>query len=165
MPSVTASRRRGEPYAQQPTVTQREHVLKDDHFLISRTDLKGRITYANPAFVEVSGFDHDELIGAPHNLVRHPDMPPAAFDDLWKTLKAGRHWRGVIKNRCKNGDHYWVNASVSPILEDGKTVGFVSMRTKPSQAEVERAEAVYARMNEGRSSRYALARGQLVRKG
>ncbi|RAW06719.1 chemotaxis protein [Halomonas elongata] len=146
-------------------VTQREHVLKDDHFLISRTDLKGRITYANPAFVEVSGFDHDELIGAPHNLVRHPDMPPAAFDDLWKTLKAGRHWRGVIKNRCKNGDHYWVNASVSPILEDGKTVGFVSMRTKPSQAEVERAEAVYARMNEGRSTRYALARGQLVRKG
>lgn len=146
-------------------VTQREYVLQDDHFLISRTDLKGRITYANPAFVEVSGFEHDELIGSPHNLVRHPDMPPAAFEDLWRTLKAGRRWRGVIKNRRKDGDHYWVSSSVSPILEDGKAVGFVSMRTKPSKAEVERAESVYARMNEGRSTGHALDHGQLKRKG
>ncbi|MBB3140402.1 methyl-accepting chemotaxis protein [Halomonas organivorans] len=146
-------------------VTQREYVLKDDHFLISRTDLKGRVTYANPAFVEVSGFERDELVGAPHNLVRHPDMPPAAFQDLWDTLAAGETWQGLVKNRRKNGDHYWVDASVSPIVEEGEIVGHASMRTKPERAEVELAEAVYARMREGHKTGYTLNRGRLERRG
>ncbi|MCK2185124.1 methyl-accepting chemotaxis protein [Halomonas getboli] len=146
-------------------ITQREVVLKDDHFLISRTDLKGRITYANPAFIEVSGFPRDELVGAPHNLVRHPDMPPAAFQDLWDTLAAGETWHGLVKNRCKNGDYYWVDASVSPIVEDGEVVGHASMRTKADPAEIELAEAVYARMREGHRTGYRLDRGRLVRRG
>ncbi|XKE45408.1 methyl-accepting chemotaxis protein [Halomonas organivorans] len=146
-------------------VTQREYELHEDHFLISRTDLKGRITYANPAFVEVSGFDREELVGAPHNLVRHPDMPPAAFQDLWDTLQAGESWQGLVKNRRKNGDHYWVNASVSPIIEEGEVVGYASMRTKAERADIELAEAVYARMREGQKSGYTLNRGQLERRG
>ncbi|QFT83446.1 Methyl-accepting chemotaxis protein III [Halomonas sp. THAF12] len=146
-------------------ITQREVVLDDDHFLISRTDLKGRITYANPAFIEVSGFSRDEMIGAPHNLVRHPDMPPAAFQDLWETLAAGETWHGLVKNRCKNGDHYWVDASVSPILEDGEVVGHASMRTKADPADIELAEAVYARMREGHRTGYRLDKGQLQRRG
>ncbi|MDR5866904.1 methyl-accepting chemotaxis protein [Halomonas koreensis] len=146
-------------------VTQREYALGDDDFLISRTDLKGRITYANPAFVEVSGFSREELIGAPHNLVRHPDMPPAAFQDLWDTLAAGDTWQGLVKNRRKDGDHYWVDASVSPIIEDGEVVGHASMRTKPERADVELAEAVYARMREGGKSGYTLNRGRLERRG
>ncbi|PSJ22539.1 chemotaxis protein [Halomonas sp. ND22Bw] len=146
-------------------ITQREVVLDDDHFLISRTDLKGRITYANPAFIEVSGFSKDELIGAPHNLVRHPDMPPAAFQDLWDTLAAGKTWHGLVKNRCKNGDYYWVDASVSPILEDGEVVGHASMRTKADPADIELAETVYARMREGHKTGYRLDKGWLERRG
>lgn len=98
-------------------ITQREYKLNDQHLLITRTDLDGRITYANAAFVEVSGFEHAELIGANHNIIRHPDMPPEAFADLWQAIKRGDSWQGVVKNRRKNGDHYWVQATVTPIVE------------------------------------------------
>ncbi|GKW50622.1 methyl-accepting chemotaxis protein [Halomonas sp. NCCP-2165] len=146
-------------------VTRREYPLDEHTFLISRTDLKGRITYANPAFVEVSGFSREELIGAPHNLVRHPDMPEAAFANLWETLKEGETWTGVVKNRCKNGDFYWVHASVTPIIENGETVGYASVRVKPSREEVTRAEAAYREIREGRGKRLTLHRGRLRRRG
>ncbi|WP_148254121.1 methyl-accepting chemotaxis protein [Aidingimonas lacisalsi] len=146
-------------------VTHREYELQDDDFLISRTDLKGRITYANPAFVEVSGFSREELIGAPHNIVRHPDMPTQAFDNFWSTLKAGETWEGLVKNRRKNGDYYWVRASVTPIVEEGAVQGYASVRVKADAREVVRAERVYAQMREGRKTGYRLARGTLQRRG
>ena len=95
-------------------VTQREYAFPDQQRLISTTDLKGQITYCNDIFAEVSGFARDELIRAPHNLVRHPDVPPAVFDHMWTTLKQGKPWMGIVKNRRKTGDHYWVNAYVTP---------------------------------------------------
>ncbi|PMR68687.1 methyl-accepting chemotaxis protein [Halomonas heilongjiangensis] len=146
-------------------VTRQEYQLEDDHFLISRTDLKGRITYANPAFAEVSGFSHDELIGAPHNLVRHPDMPPEAFADLWETLAAGESWRGLVKNRRKDGDHYWVDANVTPIVEDDRVVGYASVRIKATREAVERAEVAYAQMRAGKGKHLRLDRGRLRRRG
>ncbi|MEL7982255.1 methyl-accepting chemotaxis protein [Vreelandella titanicae] len=146
-------------------VSQREIELKEDDFLVSRTDTKGRITYANPAFIDISGFEHAELIGAPHNLIRHPDMPPAAFENLWKTVKTGETWRGLVKNRCKNGDHYWVNASVTPIIEDGQVVGYTSVRVQASRAAIEQAERAYTEIREGRNKRLYLDKGRLRQKG
>ncbi|QOR39180.1 PAS domain-containing protein [Billgrantia diversa] len=145
-------------------VTQREFKLSDEHLLITRTDLEGRITYANSAFVEVSGYSHEELIGAPHNLIRHPDMPQEAFDDLWKTIKKGASWQGVIKNRRKDGDHYWVQATVTPILEEDKCQGYTSVRTRPDAAVAEAAARAYAQLREGRQ-KLAVRQGQLVRRG
>lgn len=141
-------------------VTQREVELNDDDFLVSRTDLKGRITYVNPAFIAVSGFTRDELIGAPHNIIRHPDMPPAAFANLWSTAKRGETWRGYVKNRCKNGDHYWVDASVTPIVENDQVVGYTSVRVKAERAAIERVSQQYAAINAG-SRRYTLDKGAL----
>ena len=146
-------------------VTQKEYQLHEEHFLISRTDLKGRITYANPAFIDVSGFSQEELLGAPHNLVRHPDMPEAAYQNLWDTLADGESWKGLVKNRRKNGDHYWVEASVSPIVENDQVVGYASVRVKPSRQDVEKADKAYALIREGKGGRFALERGQLRRRG
>ncbi|WP_136064758.1 methyl-accepting chemotaxis protein [Modicisalibacter radicis] len=146
-------------------VSQREYVLDDEHYLISRTDLKGRITYANPAFVEVSGFSRDELIGSPHSLVRHPDMPEAAFANLWETLEAGESWQGLVKNRCKNGDHYWVNASVTPIFENGELQGYASVRVKADPEAYAHAERVYAQLRSGKARGVKLVRGQIVQRG
>ncbi|PMR77680.1 methyl-accepting chemotaxis protein, partial [Billgrantia endophytica] len=146
-------------------VTQREYKLDDQQLLITRTDLEGYITYANTAFVEVSGFSHDELIGAPHNLIRHPDMPTEAFSDLWSTIRKGDAWQGVVKNRRKNGDHYWVEATVTPILEDGKCLGYTSVRAKAEPEVVDKVEGAYARLREGRGRHLAVKQGQLVRRG
>ncbi|SDK77459.1 methyl-accepting chemotaxis sensory transducer with TarH sensor /methyl-accepting chemotaxis sensory transducer with Pas/Pac sensor [Franzmannia pantelleriensis] len=146
-------------------ITQREYVLDDEHFLISRTDLKGRITYANPAFIEVSGFTHEELIGAPHNLVRHPDMPPEAFANLWQTLQSGETWRGLVKNRRKDGDHYWVDANVTPIVENGQVAGYTSVRIKADREAIDSAEAAYRQMREGQGKHLTLERGKLRRRG
>ena len=146
-------------------ISQREYVLDDEHYLISRTDLKGRITYANPAFVEVSGFAREELIGAPHSLVRHPDMPEAAFANLWETLEAGESWRGLVKNRRKDGDHYWVNASVTPIFEAGELQGYASVRVKAEPEACAYAERVYAQLRAGKARGVKLVRGQIVRRG
>jgi len=133
-------------------VTQREYAFPDQQRLISTTDLKGQITYCNDIFAEVSGFSRDELIRAPHNLVRHPDVPPAVFEHMWVTLKQGKPWMGIVKNRRKTGDHYWVNAYVTPILDQQRQVtGYESVRTKPSREQVQRAEALYARLNAGKS--------------
>ena len=104
-------------------VTQKEFLLRDGLTIVSKTDLKGRITYINEDFIEASGFQSSELIGQPHNLVRHPDMPAEAFADLWRTLQAGRPWTGLVKNRRKDGDHYWVVANATPIREGSEVVG------------------------------------------
>lgn len=101
-------------------VTQREREFPADTRLVSMTDLQGDITFVNRDFVTISGFTESELIGSHHNLVRHPDMPTVAFADLWSTIRSGKTWRGIVKNRCKNGDHYWVDAYVMPIAQDDK---------------------------------------------
>ncbi|MGV6818010.1 MAG: methyl-accepting chemotaxis protein [Thiotrichales bacterium] len=128
-------------------VTQREVVMKDGSMLVSKTDLKGRITYCNSEFIEISGFTEGELIGKSHNIVRHPDMPPAAFEDMWRTIKQGKPWEGLVKNRCKAGDFYWVKANVAPISENGKVIGFMSLRLKPSREEIQAAESLYKELN------------------
>ncbi|PRB81294.1 chemotaxis protein [Pseudomonas sp. MYb185] len=133
-------------------VTQRERTFNANQRLISTTNLKGVVTYCNDAFVEVSGFDREELIGQAHNIVRHPDVPQAVYAHLWNDLKQGRSWMGVVKNRCKNGDHYWVNAFITPIREDDEVVGFESVRTQTTPDQVARATRLYARLNAGRKA-------------
>ncbi|WP_070887074.1 methyl-accepting chemotaxis protein [Pseudomonas argentinensis] len=133
-------------------ITGNERTFPAQQRLISTTDLKGQITYCNDAFVDISGFSRDELIRAPHNLVRHPDVPPAVFAHMWETLKAGRPWMGIVMNRCKNGDHYWVNAYVVPVLDDGKVTGYESVRSKPTAEQVQRAQALYSRINAGKAA-------------
>ncbi|MGM0433179.1 MAG: methyl-accepting chemotaxis protein [Pseudomonadota bacterium] len=130
--------RRNEP------VTGNEHVFPGHYSLITTTNLRGRITYVNDDFAEVAGFSKEELVGQPHNIIRHPDMPPAAFQNLWETIQSGRSWKGIVKNRCKNGDHYWVDAYVTPIRRDGHIVEFQSVRVKPDPEAVRRAEKLYA---------------------
>ena len=132
-------------------VTQREKPFLSGRYIASKTDLRGIITYANDAFVEISGFSREELIGKSHNIVRHPDMPPAAFEDLWKTVKSGRPWRGIVKNRCKGGDHYWVEAFVVPMKKNGQIVGYMSVRSEPTRAQIQQAEALYQQINAGRA--------------
>lgn len=144
-------------------VTQIEYQLSDTDSIVSTTDLQGNITYANPYFIEVSGFTEEELIGAPQNIVRHPDMPPQAFADLWSTIKSGLPWSGVVKNRCKNGDFYWVFANVTPVIENGKAVGYVSVRTKPSIEQVQEASRLYAAMNSGNPNQITLNQGRALK--
>ena len=146
-------------------VTEREFDVPDDATLMSTTDPRGRIGYANQAFIEVSGYSRDELQGQPHNLVRHPDMPPAAFADLWRTLEGGEPWTALVKNRRKNGDHYWVRANATPLVRNGSTVGYLSVRTKPSRDEVAAAEALYGGLAEGGRGRVRLHKGLAVRGG
>ena len=130
-------------------VTQREIPFPSGRYIVSKTDLKGAITQANDTFVELSGFTRDELIGKNHNIVRHPDMPPAAFKWLWDTIKAGYPWTGIVKNRAKNGDHYWVKALVAPLMVNGQATGYLSVRSEPTRAEIAAAEELYQRINAG----------------
>ncbi len=129
-------------------VTQKNYDYPGDELLVSTTNTKGEITHCNPAFARVSGFTYDELLGQPHNLIRHPDMPAAAFKDMWRTIAHGYPWTALVKNRRKNGDHYWVRANVTPIMEQGRPRGYLSVRTKPSAEEVQGAETLYAQMRE-----------------
>jgi aerotaxis receptor len=146
-------------------VTNQEFILDDGKTIVSTTDLKGKITYANPYFIEVSGFTEDELIGAPQNILRHPDMPVEAFADLWSTIKAGMPWSGMVKNRCKNGDFYWVYANVTPVIEAGRPVGYMSVRTKPSREQVSQADQLYREIREGNPRRLRIERGRLRQRG
>ncbi|MFZ3018202.1 MAG: PAS domain-containing methyl-accepting chemotaxis protein [Gallionella sp.] len=130
------------------SVTQNEVPFPAGAVLVSKTDTKGVITYCNDAFVAISGYAREELIGKNHNIVRHPDMPPQAFKWLWDTLKSERPWRGMVKNRCKNGDHYWVRATVAPVIEDDKIMGYVSIRKAPTRAQVAEAEKLYRELNQ-----------------
>ncbi|MBK7614966.1 MAG: PAS domain S-box protein [Burkholderiales bacterium] len=146
-------------------VTQTEYLLKDGDTIVSRTDLKGRITYVNRDFLDASGFTEAELIGQPHNLVRHPDMPAEAFEDLWRTLATGRAWSGLVKNRRKNGDFYWVMANATPVREGSQVVGYMSVRTRPSREQVQAAEDLYRRMRSGEAQGLKVHEGQAVRTG
>ena len=146
-------------------VTQREHELEDGVVLMSTTDTSSHITYANEAFVDASGFSREEIYGQPHNLVRHPDMPKEAFADMWATLKKGEPWSALVKNRRKNGDHYWVRANAVPVVRDGRQVGYMSVRTKPTRAEVDGAEALYRRFREGQAQGLRFYKGLLLRTG
>lgn len=128
--------------------------------LISATDTQGKILYCNDEFVAISGYSRAELIGSDHNLVRHPDMPPVVFEAMWGYLKAGKSWMGVVKNRCKNGDFYWVSAYVTPILADGKLTGFESVRFKPTAEQVAQAAALYERLRKGQP---ALSPGRRIK--
>ena len=133
-------------------VSNLETILPDNEFIYSRTDAKGVIVEANEAFAKVSGFTREEMIGQPHNLVRHPDMPEEAFADLWRDLKAGRPWCGIVKNRRKDGGFYWVVANVSPVREGGQIVGYQSVRSRPSRTEINTADAAYKQIREGDKS-------------
>jgi len=146
-------------------VTNIQRHLKDGEYIVSKTNLKGQITYVNGPFIGISGFSEAELLGQPHNIVRHPDMPPAAYADLWHTLQAGKSWRGIVKNRSRNGDHYWVEANVNPIWEDDRIIGYMSLRTKPSRAQVDAAESLYRRFREGTARGLTVKDGAVARTG
>ncbi|WP_044530162.1 PAS domain-containing protein [Herbaspirillum sp. B65] len=141
-------------------VTEHERDIDAHASIVSRTDTGGRITYINPAFIAISGFTEQELIGAPQNIVRHPDMPELIFADLWSHLKACQPWTGLLKNRCKNGDFYWVRANVTPIWERGVCTGYMSVRTKPSRSEIQAAEQAYRALTK-ESERLAMQRGEV----
>lgn len=146
-------------------VTQREYDFPEGRTLLSTTDVKGRITYANSAFVSTSGFALEDLTGKAHNIVRHPDMPPQAYADMWRSLQEGCAWTADVKNRRENGDHYWVRANVAPMQRNGQLVGYISVRTKPTRAAIEAAEQLYQRVREGKAKGLAFHRGLVVRTG
>lgn len=127
-------------------VSEREVPYPDGKLIVSRTDPTGIITHCNPAFVEMSGYARDELIGAPHSILRHPDMPALAFKGLWEDVKAGRIWHGYVKNLRKDGAFYWVYATVIANVRDGRVVGYTSVRRKPSRRMVDAAAALYERL-------------------
>ena len=137
-------------------ITANQKTFSSNIKLISVTDLHGNITECNEHFVQVSGFSKEELIGQPHNLVRHPDMPELAFRTMWAELKQGKPWMGIVKNRCKNGDFYWVNAYVTPVTENGKVVGYESVRSVPDVDAVKRAEAIYNAVNTNNTNKLNL---------
>ncbi|NOZ54561.1 MAG: PAS domain-containing protein [Gammaproteobacteria bacterium] len=130
-------------------VSGQENNYPENVHLVSTTDRKGTIVSANQDFIEICGFDETELVQKSHNIVRHPDMPPAAFDDLWKVVKQGKPWMGIVKNRCKNGDHYWVDAYVTPTFDGNEITGYQSVRITPDRTHVSRAEHLYKQLNEG----------------
>jgi len=131
-------------------ITGRNVDVAFDANILSTTDLDSAITYANPDFIRISGYSREELLGSPHNLLRHPDMPAEAFAHMWQTLKGGRSWMGLVKNRCKNGDHYWVSAYATPVTRDGQTVEYQSVRTRPGAGQIEAAERWYGWLRNGR---------------
>jgi aerotaxis receptor len=142
--------------------TNAETVVPEGVYIYSRTDMKGRIIEVNDAFAEISGYPVDEMLGKPHNIVRHPDMPREAFADLWKSLEAGRPWQGVVKNRRSDGGFYWVLANASPVREHGQVVGYQSIRFKPTRAQIDAASDAYRRIREGDPS-LKIVEGRAVR--
>ncbi|AXS81316.1 methyl-accepting chemotaxis protein [Dechloromonas sp. HYN0024] len=146
-------------------ITQKERLLRDDHLVVSKTDLKGRITYVNRDFLEISGFAEQELLGQSHNIVRHPDMPVEVFEDFWAALKAGRPWAGVVKNRCQNGDHYWAWSNIAPIIENGSVTGYLSVQRMPSRETVREHEETYRRFREHQQGNLVIRYGQVVGRG
>jgi aerotaxis receptor len=142
-------------------VTNVETLLPEGEFIYSRTDLEGRIVEANDAFSRICGFSREEMIGQPHTLVRHPDMPPAAFEEVWRDLYGGLPWRALVKNRRKDGGFYWVVANASPVRENGQIIGYQSVRVRPAREDIAAAEAVYARIRQGDRS-LSIAHGEAV---
>ncbi|WP_227803966.1 methyl-accepting chemotaxis protein [Marinomonas profundi] len=132
-------------------VTNKENDFPESYMLVSSTDVKGRITFVNDVFCEIAGYEREALIGKPHNVIRHPDVPSAVFADMWANLKQGKSWMGLVKNRCENGDHYWVSAHMSPLLDGSKVIGYESVRRKATREEIQHAQSVYDRINAGKS--------------
>lgn len=133
----------------QPVIDNEIHFPQDKNAkIISVTDPKGIITDVNQTFIDMCGFSREELIGQPHNIIRHPDMPAAVFKQMWDNLKAGKPFMGIVKNRHKNGSYYWVNAFIVPIYQYGKIVGYESVRTRATPQEIENAKKVYAKINQ-----------------
>ena len=130
-------------------VTEVENAVHDEDVLISRTDAKGRITFVSTDFCRISEFDPEEMVGKPHNLIRHPDVPPALFADLWATIQGGRPWSGIVKNRARSGNYYWVEANVTPLMRSGQIVGYLSVRRKPTAQQKDEAKPMYARLSAG----------------
>jgi aerotaxis receptor len=124
-------------------VTDNEYPFPRGETIVSKTDLKGVITYANDIFVKVCGYSREELLGRSHNIIRHPDMPPEVFADLWNAIESGQPWQGIVKNRRKNGDYYWVKALIVPVRSQNKTIGHMSVRTEPTAEEKRSAAAHY----------------------
>lgn len=146
-------------------VTSHEHLISDNATLMSTTDPNSYISYANAAFVEASGYSIDDLRSQPHNIVRHPDMPKEAFADMWATLKSGEPWSALVKNRRQNGDYYWVRANAVPIIRNGQTMGYMSVRTKASSDEIHAVSKLYAAMRAGQAKGVRLYKGVLIRTG
>ena len=147
-------------------VSGQEHPFPTGQTLVSTTDTKGRILYCNPIFIEVSGYSKEELLGQPHNIVRHPDMPEEAYRDMWDTIASGRPWSAAVKNRRKNGDHYWVMANATPLLQNGQPIGYMSVRTEATREQIQAAEQLYATMRaEKEAGRliHTLKHGRLVK--
>ncbi|GIX41171.1 MAG: methyl-accepting chemotaxis protein [Leptospiraceae bacterium] len=133
------------------TLTGKENFFeKDDIVLVSKTDLNGKITYANAGFERISEYQKGELIGKPHSVIRHPDMPRSAYYDLWATIQKGLPWRGYVKNRTKNGNFYWVDANIAPIFNKGNIIGYISVRRRISEEEKQKAEKFYQDIREGK---------------
>jgi aerotaxis receptor len=145
-------------------VSTHEVELDEDQAIVSKTDLEGKIVYVNPYFELISGYSAAELLGQPQNIIRHPDMPPQAFADLWQTIRAGIPWTGLVKNRCKNGDFYWVKANITPIKENGRTTGYMSVRTKAERGQVAAAAEAYRQVGAGARG-IRIKNGQIVRLG
>ena len=146
-------------------VTQQEFDFPDDVTLMSTTDADSIITYANTTFAQVSGFSNEELVGQPHNVVRHPDMPKEAFADMWATLRRGEPWTALVKNRRKNGDHYWVRANAIPVMRDGAPRGYMSVRTRAPHDESTAADALYRAFRDGKAGRRRFHKGLVIRTG
>ncbi|HTF01123.1 MAG TPA: methyl-accepting chemotaxis protein [Bradyrhizobium sp.] len=145
-------------------VTTVEYPITGETLIVSKTDTKGRLTYFNDQFIDAAGFTEAELMGQPHNIIRHPDMPPEAFADLWATLKAGKPWAGAVKNRRKNGDFYWVLASATPIWENGQVTGYMSIRSRLSADQRAEAEHVYALLRANKAQAYRVDAGIIRRR-
>jgi len=128
-------------------ITQHERTLDENHIIVSKTNPKGIITYCNRTFSTISGYSEEDLLGKPHNIVRHPHMPKDAFADLWTTIKKGTEWHGIVKNRCKNGDFYWVSARVTPSFDAAsKLIGYMSIRRKAQPHQIIEATSIYQSM-------------------
>jgi len=137
-------------------VIDKEVSLNANDELVSITDKRGIITYANETFIKISGFSEQELVTHNHNIVRHPDMPAEAFKELWDKLKAGESWRGIVKNRCKDGSYYWVDAFVSPLYEKGQITGYQSVRIKAKPEYITNAQKLYSQIKQGKTASYVM---------
>ncbi|XTZ40424.1 methyl-accepting chemotaxis protein [Salmonella enterica] len=146
-------------------VTQKEYLLNESATLMSTTNTQSHITYANTSFIAASGFTEDQLVGEAHNIIRHPDMPPAAFADMWFTIQQGESWTGIVKNRRQNGDHYWVRANVTPVYQKGQLTGYISVRNIPQREEIDAAAALYQCVNENKLHSHRFYKGLVVRRG
>ena len=144
-------------------VTNTEVLFDAAEFMLTKTDFKGVITFANESFIKISGFSESELVGQSHNVVRHPDMPAEAFEDMWRDLRLGKPWTGLVKNRTKSGDFYWVEANAAPILENGQITGFLSARRKPARPQVEAAASAYRLFKENKAKGLKIVHGKVVK--